>query len=96
MGKRDPVFGRGMSPVATLGKRLTWFVILVALPDGHKADVVAPVLAVKITTLAAALTRTLTWDQSRDGCPRRVHRRHRNPGLLLRPQVARALAARWM
>jgi len=40
--------------------------MLVALPDGHRADVVADALAAKITTLPAALTRTLTWDQGHE------------------------------
>ena len=38
----------------------------VALPNGHKADLVADALAAKITTLPAALTRTLTWDQGHE------------------------------
>ena len=38
----------------------------VALPNGHKADLVADALAAKITTLPAALTRTLTWDQGNE------------------------------
>ena len=62
----DLVFGKRMSPVATLVERSTRFVMLVALPDGHKADVVADALAAKITTLPAALTRTLTWDQGNE------------------------------
>jgi len=62
----DLVFGRGMSPVATLVERSTRFVMLVALPGGHKADLVAGALAAKITTLPAALTRTLTWDQGHE------------------------------
>jgi IS30 family transposase len=63
----DLVFGRNMSPVATLVERSTRFLMLVALPDGsHKADVVADALAAKITTLPAALTRTLTWDQGHE------------------------------
>jgi len=62
----DLVFGKRMSPVATLGERSTRFVMLVALPDGHKADLVADALAAKITTLPAALTRTLTWDQGNE------------------------------
>ena len=62
----DLVFGKYMSPVATLVERSTRFVMLVALPDGHKADVVADALAAKITTLPAALTRTLTWDQGHE------------------------------
>ena len=60
------VFGKRMSPVATLVERSTRFVMLVALPNGHKADLVADALAAKITTLPAALTRTLTWDQGHE------------------------------
>ena len=62
----DLVFGKRMSPVATLVERSTRFVMLVALPDGPKADLVANALAAKITTLPAALTRTLTWDQGHE------------------------------
>src|SRR6476646_7047953 len=62
----DLVFGKRMSPVATLVERSTRFVMLVALPGGHKADLVAQALAAKITTLPAALTRTLTWDQGHE------------------------------
>jgi IS30 family transposase len=62
----DLVFGKRMSPVATLVERSTRFVMLVALPGGHKADLVAEALAAKITTLPAALTRSLTWDQGHE------------------------------
>jgi IS30 family transposase len=62
----DLVFGKRMSPVATLVERSTRFVMLVALPNGHKAELVAAALAAKITTLPAALTRTLTWDQGNE------------------------------
>jgi IS30 family transposase len=62
----DLVFGKRMSPIATLVERSTRFVMLVALPGGHKADLVADALAAKITTLPAALTRTLTWDQGHE------------------------------
>ena len=62
----DLVFGKRMTPVATLVERSTRFVMLVALPGGHKADLVADALAAKITTLPAALTRTLTWDQGHE------------------------------
>jgi hypothetical protein len=55
-----------MSPVATLVERAPRFVVLVALPDGHKADLVADALAAKIATLPAAVTRTLTWDQGNE------------------------------
>jgi IS30 family transposase len=62
----DLVFGKRMTPVATLVERSTRFVMLVALPGGHKADLVADALAAKITTLPAALARTLTWDQGHE------------------------------
>jgi IS30 family transposase len=62
----DLVFGKRMSPVATLVERSTRFVMLVALPNGHKADLVTEALAAKITTLPAALTRSLTWDQGHE------------------------------
>ena len=59
----DLVFGRGMSPVATLVERSTRFLMLVALPDGnHKADAVADALAQAVTTLPAQLAKSLTWD----------------------------------
>ena len=51
----DLVFGKHMTPVATLVERSTRFVMLVALPDGHRAELVADALAAKITTLPAAL-----------------------------------------
>ena len=59
----DLVFGKGMSPVATLVERSTRFLMLVALPGGnHKADVVAEALTAAITTLPQQLTKSLTWD----------------------------------
>lgn len=62
----DLIFGRGMSPVATLVERSTRFLLLIALPEGHRADLVAPALAAKILTLPVALRRTLTWDQGHE------------------------------
>jgi IS30 family transposase len=62
----DLVFGRGMSPVATLVERSTRFLMLVALPGGHRAELVADALAAKIQTLPATLARTLTWDQGHE------------------------------
>ena len=59
----DLVFGKGMSPVATLVERSTRFLMLVALPGGHhQADAVADALAAAITTLPKQLARSLTWD----------------------------------
>src|SRR5689334_1383710 len=52
----DLVFGKQMSPIATLVERSTRYVILVALPAGnHKADVVADALAAAIQRLPSHL-----------------------------------------
>jgi IS30 family transposase len=59
----DLVFGKHMSPVATLVERSTRFLMLVALPDGdHKADAVADALTAAVATLPTQLARSLTWD----------------------------------
>ena len=63
----DLVFGKRMSPVATLVERSTRFVMLVELPGGHhKADVVADALAAAIGRLPGQLARSLTWDQGHE------------------------------
>ncbi|GAB0102385.1 IS30-like element ISCfr4 family transposase [Nocardia sp. JMUB6875] len=59
----DLLCGHGPSCIATLVERSTRFLMLVSLPDGKRADLVAAALAAKIVTLPAALRRTLTWDQ---------------------------------
>jgi IS30 family transposase len=51
----DLVFGLGMSPVATLVERSTRYLMLVGLPNGHRAELVADALAAAITT------RPTTW-----------------------------------
>ena len=57
------MFGKGMSPIATLVERSTRFVMLVSLPRGdHQADAVADALSAAIGTLPKQLTRSLTWD----------------------------------
>ena len=43
--------GKRMRAMATLVERTSRFVMLVALPHGHTADVVADALAAKITEL---------------------------------------------
>jgi transposase, IS30 family len=53
----------GASAVATLAERASRFCLIVALPHGKTADAVADALAGAITTLPAALRRSLTWDR---------------------------------
>jgi IS30 family transposase len=59
----DLVFGKGMSPVATLVERSTRYLMLVALPRGdHQAETVADALGAAILRLPTQLTKSLTWD----------------------------------
>ena len=63
----DLVFGRGMSPVATLVERSTRYLLLVGLPAGnHKADAVAVALAAAVAHLPEHLAKSLTWDQGHE------------------------------
>ena len=62
----DLIFGKKMSAVATLVERKSRYVMLVALPEGHRADIVADTLAARITTLPDQLRRSLTWDQGKE------------------------------
>jgi IS30 family transposase len=62
----DLLMGKRMHAMATLVERKTRFVMLVALPDGHAADVVADALAAKIVELPDQLRRSLTWDQGKE------------------------------
>lgn len=72
----DLVFGKNMSPVATLVERSTRYLLLVGLPGGnHKADVVADALAAAVAQLPQHLARSLTWDQGHEMA---AHRRFTN------------------
>ena len=62
----DLIFGKGMSAIATLVERHSRFVMLIALPDGHRAEVVADALAAKIVELPDQLKRSLTWDHGKE------------------------------
>ena len=63
----DLVFGKHMSPVATLVERSTRYLLLVSLPAGnHKADAVADALAAPVAHLPALLAKSLTWDQGHE------------------------------
>ena len=71
----DLIIGSGSSAIGTLVERKTRFVMLVHLPrlnelargergwTGRGAETVRDALAATITTLPAALRRSLTWDQ---------------------------------
>jgi Integrase core domain len=59
----DLVFGARPSAVATLVDRATRYAIVVALPDGNKADAVARALIERMGRLPAHLRRSLTWDR---------------------------------
>jgi transposase, IS30 family len=62
----DLLCGKRMTAIATLVERHSRFVMLVQLPDGHSADVVADALAARITALPEQLQRSLTWDQGKE------------------------------
>jgi len=49
--------------VATLVDRATRYTMVVALPDGHKADAVAQALIEQMGCLPSHLRRSLTWDR---------------------------------
>jgi transposase, IS30 family len=60
----DLILGaNGTSAIGTLVERSTRFVMLLHLPDDHRAETVRDAIVNKITTLPAALRRSLTWDQ---------------------------------
>ena len=89
----DLLMGKRMHAMATLVERKTRFVMLIALPDGHAADVVADALAAKIVELPTTVASLADLGpRQRDGRARSVQREDRCPGLLLRP--AQSLAAR--
>jgi transposase, IS30 family len=53
----------GISAIGTLVERSTRFVMLLHLPNDHRAETVRDAIIDKITTLPVALRRSLTWDQ---------------------------------
>jgi IS30 family transposase len=62
----DLLFGTAKTAVATLVERQSRYLMLVALPDGHRADLVADALAQRIVQLPKELRRSLTWDQGKE------------------------------
>src|SRR5258708_7453170 len=59
----DLVFGMRTSAVATLVDRATRYAMVVALPDGRKADAVARALIEQMGGVPVHLRRSLTWDR---------------------------------
>jgi transposase, IS30 family len=60
----DLILGTGgTSAIGTLVERSTRFVMLLHLPNDHRAETVRDAVVDKITTLPEALRRSLTWDQ---------------------------------
>ena len=60
----DLIIGaNGSSAIGTLVERSTRFVMLLHLPNDHRAETVRDAIVEKITTLPVALRRSLTWDQ---------------------------------
>jgi IS30 family transposase len=62
----DLLFGKHMTAVATLVERQSRYLMLIALPDGHRAELVADALAQNITRLPDELRKSLTWDQGKE------------------------------
>jgi IS30 family transposase len=63
-GEGDLIPGaNGISAIGTLVERSTRFVMLLHLPDDHRAETVRDAIVDQITTLPVALRRSLTWDQ---------------------------------
>jgi IS30 family transposase len=59
----DLIFGKRLTCVGTLVERSTRYVMLFALPDGHRAELVRNAMAKKIRSLPTELRRSITWDQ---------------------------------
>ncbi|MFD5423175.1 IS30 family transposase [Streptomyces sp. NPDC127069] len=62
----DLVMGTRPSAVATLVERTSRYTAIVALPDGIKAEQVAPHLTRSLLSIPPQLRRTLTWDRGRE------------------------------
>jgi IS30 family transposase len=62
----DLLMGSGPSAIATLVERTSRFTVLLALPDGIKAEQVTPHLTRFLLGLPSPMRRTLTWDRGRE------------------------------
>jgi transposase, IS30 family len=62
----DLVQGGYHSQIGTLVERTSRYLIVVPLPDGRSADIVAPAITETIKQLPTHLARSLTWDQGKE------------------------------
>jgi transposase, IS30 family len=62
----DLVLDKRPSAVATLVERTSRSVLLVALPEGWRAEQVRPALTTAMGRLPERLRRSLTWDQGKE------------------------------
>jgi transposase, IS30 family len=64
----DLVMGSAASntAVATIVERMTGYLTLIPLPDGHGADAVATAVIDRMTALPPWFARTLTWDNGKE------------------------------
>jgi transposase, IS30 family len=54
------------SAVGTIVERVTGYLTLLHLPDGHTADAVAAAVTARMTALPSWFARTLTWDNGKE------------------------------
>jgi IS30 family transposase len=54
------------SAIGTLVERVTGFVMLLPLPDGHRADQVQAAMVDQMSQLPEILRKTLTWDRGKE------------------------------
>jgi IS30 family transposase len=62
----DLMMGTRPSAIATLVERTSRYTVLVALPEGIKAEQVLPYLTSRALDIPTALRKTLTWDRGRE------------------------------
>jgi transposase, IS30 family len=54
------------SAVATIVERMTGYLTLIPLPDGHGADAVAAAVTARLTALPSWFAKTMTWDNGKE------------------------------